>query len=108
MLVEGACVCSGYAVVCGLRCPYAARRGKYVGKSAGTVVLLGILAVVWRAHAGIVGLGVTVVSQSIGDAPLGDVLLSVDALGVDTQEHFDTMSRPFGHLSRCHAAVEPQ
>jgi hypothetical protein len=71
------------------------------------VVPLGGLTVVWLIGAGVLGLGV-IVSQGVGDAPLGDVLLVVDALGVDAEQHFDAVPGPLGYLSWRYAAVESQ
>ena len=69
-------------------CPYAPRCAQYVPKFGS------LLLVVPRP-------------RGFLDAALGFVLLAGDALGVDTQEYVDAVTRPVGDLRGGHSGVQP-
>ncbi len=46
-------------------------------------------------------------SQSYCDSAFRDLILTVQAFGVDAEEHFDAVAGPFGDLGGSHSPVEP-
>jgi hypothetical protein len=78
--------------VCGSGRCYAAGCAQYVPKFG--AALVAVLLSLGRAH-------------GILDAPLGRLLLAVDALGVDPQQDIDAVPGPLGDLRRCDPGVEP-
>jgi hypothetical protein len=50
---------------------------------------------------------VILIAERFVDAPPGDRILAVDALGVDLEQYGDAVSSPLGHLGRGHTAVKP-
>jgi hypothetical protein len=48
-----------------------------------------------------------IVVQGSSDPSPGDLIVTVEALGVDAQEHLDTMASPLGDLGGCYSPVEP-
>src|SRR5215831_13359013 len=49
----------------------------------------------------------SVTAQGGGDAALGDLVLPVEALGIDAEQHLDAMAGPLRHLGCGHSPVEP-
>jgi hypothetical protein len=47
-------------------------------------------------------------AQYPADALVGYLIVAVNAVGVDAQEHIDGMTRPPGHCRRRDASVEPE
>jgi hypothetical protein len=47
------------------------------------------------------------VVQSCRDPLLGDLILAVEAFGVDAQKHLDAMASPLGHLGGGYSPIEP-
>jgi hypothetical protein len=50
----------------------------------------------------------SVLAQRFADPPLGEFVLTLDALGVDPQRHVDAVPGPLRHLSGIDAAVQPR
>src|SRR5262249_10573104 len=48
----------------------------------------------------------SVTAQGGGDAALGDLVLAVEALGKDAEQHLDAMAGPLRHLGCGHSPVE--
>src|SRR5215813_10409194 len=48
-----------------------------------------------------------VTTQGGSDTALGDLVLAVEALGIDAEQHLDAMARPLCHLGCGHSPVEP-
>ena len=48
-----------------------------------------------------------ILAEEFGDPPVGDVLPTVEALGVPAQEHFNAVARALRNLGGVHASVEP-
>lgn len=53
------------------------------------------------------GSWISVIVECIVYAPLGGLILTDDALGVDPEQDFHAMTCPLGHLRGGHACVEP-
>lgn len=100
-----------YAVVCGRRCLYAARCSEYVPKLAViTASVLVSLVVACGAGVVLIGqlVGQAVTAKSPSNATLGDIVLAIDALGVNSEQNFHAVPGPRGNLRRRNSGVEPQ
>src|SRR6266568_8499840 len=49
----------------------------------------------------------SITAQCGSDTAHGDLVLAVEALGIDTEQHLDAVAGPLCHLGRGHSPVEP-
>jgi len=49
----------------------------------------------------------SVAAQGGGCAALGDLILAVEALGINAEQHLDAVAGPHCHLGRGYSPVEP-
>src|SRR6266704_2608520 len=49
----------------------------------------------------------SITAQCGSDTALGDLVLAVEAFGIDAEQHLDAVAGPLCHLGRGHSSVEP-